>query len=212
MTTPKEDRTGVQTGANQENLRRRPSLGLVGLLIVQMIIGYEWVISGIAKFASGNFPSGLADQLTDAAKSAAGWYAGFLTGLVIPNAIPFGYVIEASEVLVGIALIVGPLVWIFAWDRIPEGLRRTVLVLMIVASVGGVFMALNFHLASGTHHPWAIPDSPFDEGVDLDALLSAIQIAITAVQVVFLSRLRASETERAAVAAQIQQPKFASTR
>lgn len=184
----------------QENLRQKPSLALVGLLTVQIIIGYEWLISGIAKFASGSFPSGLADQLTDAAKSASGGYASFLRSFVIPNATAFGYIIETAEVLVGIALIVGPLIWIFAWNRIPDGLRTTTLALMIAASLGGVFMALNFHLASGTHHPWVIPDSPFDEGVDLDALLSALQLAVTAVQIAVLSRLLQEKAAPAVVA------------
>lgn len=193
-------------GDGQENLRQKPSLALVGLLIVQMIIGYEWLISGIAKFASGSFPSGLADQLTDAAKSASSWYASFLSGFVIPNATAFGLLIETAEILVGIALIVGPLIWIFAWDRVPDGLRTTTLVLMIAASLGGIFMALNFHLANGTHHPWAIPDSPFDEGVDLDALLSAIQLAVTAVQITVLSRLLQEKAAPAVAASRANLP------
>lgn len=71
----------------------------------------------------------------------------------------FGYIIETAEVLIGIALIVGPLLWIFAWDRIPEGLRRTALALMITAAIGAIFMAVNFHIANAGNHPWVMPDS-----------------------------------------------------
>lgn len=179
---------------------------MIGLLIVQIIIGYEWLLSGIAKFAQGDFVSGLADNLTEAA-SAGGWYAGFLNGFVIPNATVFGYIIETAEVLVGIALIFGPLLWIFAWDRIPEGLRRTVLALMITAAIGGIFMAVNFHIANAGNHPWVTPDSGFDEGVDVDVLLSGIQIVITTVQAVFLIGLRQERTDMVTVASRIAQPK-----
>lgn len=203
----KEDKTIVNMKANAGMLQGKPSLSMIGLLIVQMIIGYEWLLSGIAKIAAGDFVSGLAVDLTEVAANSGGWYAGFLNSAVIPNAMAFGYLIEAAEVLAGIALIVGPLLWIFAWDRIPEGLRRTTLILMIAAGVGGIFMALNFHLANGGNHPWVIPDSAFDEGVDLDLLLSTIQIVITTVQAICLIRLRRESTEMVSAVSSIAQPK-----
>ena len=195
-----------KTKAEPDILRGKPSLSMIGLLIVQVIIGYEWLLSGIAKFAQGDFVSGLADNLAEVA-SADGWYSGFLNSVVIPNAPAFGYIIETAEVLIGIALIVGSLIWIFAWDRIPEVLRTTTLALMIAAAIGGIFMAVNFHVANAGNHPWVIPDSAFDEGVDVDLLLSGMQIVITAVQAVFLIRLRQERTDTVATALRIAQPK-----
>ena len=206
-TNNKQDKSLAETKAEPGTLRGKPGVAMIGLLIVQMIIGYEWLLSGIAKFAQGDFVSGLADDLREAAANAGGWYASFLNSFVIPNATAFGYIIETAEVLVGIALIVGPLLWIFAWDRIPEGSRRTALALMITASIGGIFMAVNFHIASGGNHPWVIPDSAFDEGVDLDLLLSAIQIVITTVQAIVFIRLRKERTKIVAAVSRIAQPK-----
>ena len=203
MAVNKENKTKAET----DILRGKPSLSMIGLLIVQMIIGYEWLLSGIAKFARGDFVSGLAEDLTDTAANAAGWYAGFLNAVVMPNAMFFGYIIETAEVLIGIALIVGPLLWIFAWDRIPEGLRKTTLALMITAAIGGIFIAVNFHIANAGNHPWVMPDSGFDEGIDVDLILSGIQIVITAVLTVFLIRLRQERTDMVAVASRIAQPK-----
>ena len=198
MTTRKEDQTRTDT------VRDKPSLSMIGLLVVQMIIGYEWLLSGIAKFTKGDFASGLADDLAEAANAASGWYASFLNSAIIPNATAFGYLIETAEVLTGIALIVGPLIWIFAWNRIPEGLRTTTLVLMIAAAIGGIFMAVNFHLANGANHPWVVPDSGFDEGVDLDLLLVAIQSVITVVQIIVLNRIRQERTAAVAIPARAQ--------
>ncbi|MBI3737470.1 MAG: hypothetical protein HY258_00290 [Chloroflexi bacterium] len=204
MATHKEDNLMAETKIRPDTLRGRPSLSLIGLLIVQIIIGYEWLNSGIAKFVAGDFASGLADELAAKTAEATGWYASFLNSLVIPNGIAFGYLIETAEVLAGIALIVGPLLWIFAWDRVSDRMRSTVLVLMIAAALGGVFMALNFHVANVGNHPWVLPDSGFDEGVDVDLLLSGIQIVIAAVQIFALNGLRRERTVVVAATSQVK--------
>lgn len=101
-----------------------------------------------------------------------------------------GYAIETSELLAGIALIAGPLIWIFAWDRISDRGREAALFFMAVAAIGGTWLAVNLHLANGASHPWLIPGDSFEEGIDLDSILPAIQIVIAAVSIVLLSRLR----------------------
>lgn len=53
---------------------------LVTLLAVQVIIGYEWLASGITKIASGTFVSGMAADLKDKSGGAAHWYRGSCTG------------------------------------------------------------------------------------------------------------------------------------
>lgn len=59
-----------------------------------------------------------------------------------------------------------------------------------LASLGAVFMAVNFHLANGASHPWLIPTSGFDEGIDLDSLLPAIQLVFVGVGLVLMRSLR----------------------
>ncbi len=205
MAPNKENLSMTETKAGSDTLREKPSLPLIGLLIVQMIIGYEWLISGIAKFAAGDFVSGLADNLTAKTAQTAAWYTSFLNSIVIPNGIAFGYLIETAEVLVGIALIVGPLLWIFAWDRVSDRVRSTVLLLMIVAALGGVFMALNFHIANAGNHPWTLPDSGFDEGIDVDLVLSGIQLVIVAMQIFVLNGLRREKTVAVAAMSPVKQ-------
>ena len=193
--------------ATPEAAAGKPSASMIGVLVVQIIIGYEWLLSGIAKIAAGDFPSGLGDDL--AAAAPPGWYARFLNGAISPNSVAFGYVIEIAEVLAGIALIAGPLIWTFAWGRTTNNLRILVVALMIVASTGGIFMTLNFHLANNGNHPWQIPASPFDEAVDVDLLMVAIQGVITAVQIAALRRLRVEGTDLVSAVAGARQPEHA---
>ena len=154
---------------------------LIGLLVVQLLVGYEWLMSGLTKIVRGGFPSGLADELRDKSQGAAGWYKSFLDGTVIPHASTFGYLIEIGELLVGIALVVAALVWLLRWERLPKGGRLTILATTAIASLVAIFMAVNFHLANGAPHPWFIAKDGFDEGIDLDSLLPAIQLVLIGV-------------------------------
>jgi hypothetical protein len=190
--TRQEDRTMNATIGNPspDTLRGKPSLPLVGFLVVTMVIGYEWFISGLVKFVRGGFPAGLADELREKSEGTAAWYASFLESTAIPNGKLLGYVIETSELLAGVALIAGPLIWLFAWDRISDRVRIAVLFFIAVSAIGGTLLAINLHLANGASHPWLIPTDGFDEGIDLDSVLPAIQIVIAAVSILLLLRLR----------------------
>jgi len=156
-------------------------LPLIGLLAIQLIIGYEWLMSGLTKFARGGFPFGLADELTEKSEGIGGWYRDFLDDVVIPNAVGFGYVIELAELAIGVAFIGAAVTWLFAWERIGAGGRTAVLAATVLGALGGVLMSVAFHLANGSAHPWLIPGDGFDEGVDLDSLLPAIQLVLATV-------------------------------
>ena len=171
-------------------LRGKPGLSMIGLLLVEMIIGYEWLVSGVAKVVRGGFPSGLANELLEKSVGAPAWYGSLMKGAFIPYAEVFGYLIEITEVLAGVALLVGPFIWLCRWDRVSDRTRTTVLFFIAVAAIGGTFLAINFHLANGGSHPWLIPESGFDEGIDLDSVLPAIQIVIAAVNIILFRRLR----------------------
>ena len=176
--------------ASSDNLRGKPGLSMIGLLLVEMIVGYEWLVSGVVKFVRGGFPSGLADELLEKSAGAPAWYSSLIKSTFIPNAEVFGYLIEVTEVLAGVALLVGPFIWLCAWDRVSDRVRAAVLFFITGAAIGATFLTINFHLANGAPHPWLIPKSGFDEGIDLDSVLPAIQIVIATVSILLLKRLR----------------------
>lgn len=151
---------------------------LIGLLVIQAAIGYEWAMSGLAKIVRGGFPSGLAAELRDKSQGTVSWYRSFLDGTVIPHASAWGYAIEISELVIGIILIATALIWIFRWDGITTRQQQTLLVAVAAAAFAGVLMNVSFHLANGSPHPWLIPKNGFDEGVDLDSLMPLIQLVL----------------------------------
>ena len=181
---------GTEYHATSPALREKPTLAMKGFLAVAIVIGYEWFISGLVKFVRGDFPSGLAEELLKKSPEMAGWYGRFITSAVIPNGVLAGYAIEIAELLAGIALIGGPLVWLLAWDRLSDRVRSLVLLAMAVAAIGGTFLAINLHLANAGSHPWLLPLDPNDEGIDLDSVLPAIQLVIATVTIIVFRRLR----------------------
>ena len=175
-------------------------LALRGFLVVGLFVGYEWFMSGLTKIVRGGFPSGLAGELRDKSEGAVSWYKSFLDGTVIPNGRAFGVLIEVSELLIGAALIVAAIILFFRWQRL--GYRTEIAVLAVVAlsSVGAILMNVSFHLANGSPHPWLIPKSGFDEGVDLDSLLPLIQLVFLYVSVKLMMLLRRSHAADASPA------------
>ena len=154
---------------------------LLGLLAIQVIIGYEWFMSGLTKIVRGGFPSGLADELTEKSEGAASWYVSFLDSVVIANGSTFGVLIILGELALGAALIVAAALWAFRWESLGSGGRVAVLAATAASALAGIFMNVNFHLANGSAHPWLIPGDGFDEGVDLDSFMPAIQLVLVAV-------------------------------
>jgi hypothetical protein len=170
---------------------------LVAVLLVQIFVGYEWFMSGLTKIVRGGFPSGLGKELTDKSSGAAHWYRSLLDGSIIPNSSVFGYLIEVGELLIGVALIGAALGWLLRWERLSRGGRLAVLGTTVLAAFAGIFMAVNFHLANGAPHPWLVPRSGFDEGVDLDSLLPLVQLVLIGVSVAYWRSLRSTKPHTA---------------
>ena len=64
---------------------RNPST--TALLLVQVVLGYEWFVSGLTKLVRGGFPQGLGEELRDMSHGAPGWYRDFLASGVLPHAL-----------------------------------------------------------------------------------------------------------------------------
>ena len=167
---------------------------LVGLLAVQIFLGYEWFMSGLAKVLAGDFASGLATTLSDQTKDLTGPYKSFVDGVVIPNGQLFWYLVMVGELALGHVLIGAALLWVARWSHLGFRGRQDVLGLIVLGGVIAIFMNINFHIAGGANHPWLIAADTNGEGVDLDSLMPIIQIIISGTAFVFLRRLRSTRT------------------
>jgi len=156
------------------------------LCSMQLIMAYEFVVSGLDKIVSGRFPSGLGMALMDGASTNPNqWYIRWLHETIMPHAVAWGYVIEWGELLVGIGLLLGAARWLL-WPGVAPMERQRVAaaltLLTVIVALAGAFMTFNFHLYMGKS-PIAVvnPANPFDEGVDLDLTLTLALLTLATV-------------------------------
>jgi hypothetical protein len=170
---------------------------LSGLLVVQIIVGFEFFWSVITKLVRGGFVTGLGADLQDRVKAAPAWYASFATSVVVPHASAFGYLIIAGELFIGITMIAAAIVWLVRWDTQSLAARSTLAALIALAAAGALLLNLNFHIANGATNPWQIGESAFDEAVDINMVFTLIDATILVVMVVILVSLRRSRQQAA---------------
>jgi hypothetical protein len=163
---------------------------LYGLLVVQIVVGFEFFWTVLAKLVRGGFVAGLGTDLQGRVKAAPGWYRSFATDVIIPHAAVFGYLIIAAELFVGITLIAAAIVWLTRWQRLSPPAQSLLAAVIILAAAAGLAMNLNYHIAGGANQPWQLADSVFDEGVDLNSILVFVQATIIAAMAGVLVSLR----------------------
>jgi thiosulfate dehydrogenase [quinone] large subunit len=88
-------------------------------LPIRLYVGYEWIMAGWGKVNSpvwtgakagvalSGFLNGALAKTVGEHPDVAGWYAGFLKAVVLPNAATFSHFVAYGELLVGIGLILG---------------------------------------------------------------------------------------------------------
>lgn len=150
---------------------------------VQIIIAWEWFVSGVNKVLSGTFPADLHGILEDGvSQNPNGWYVALLQGVVLPHSVAFGFLIEIAEVGVGIALFIGALVLIGPVRRagMPEyRLAVGEIAMATVAAFVCAFLCVNFHFFMGDGLiPWFHPANAADEGITLDTLMPPLALLI----------------------------------
>lgn len=164
------------------------------LAAIQAIIGWEWLMSGGNKLLSGTFPQGLADALNTGMKGNPNtWYVAFLQQIVLPHSVFYGYLIEWTEVTVGVILLSGALALLGQPRIAGEPQHRLAVAYSIavaIAAAVGILLNVNFHFWMGG---WVIPTfnstAVYNEGIDLDALLPPLSLVIIIANIALVKEL-----------------------
>ncbi len=98
-------------------------------LVVRIWVGYQWIEAGYGKISNpkgvwigenagvalAGFVKGALEKASGDHPAVQGWYADFLANFVLPNVVPFSYVVAFGEVAVGLGLMLGVLTGIAAF-------------------------------------------------------------------------------------------------
>ncbi len=166
---------------------RTPNIALVGL---QLIIGYEWLLAGGDKLLLGNFPAQLRGLLvmTVGGGHLVGFFVAILQGLVMPNSLLFGYLIESGETLAGLGLIAAGLVALLRplAGRSLSGTSAAMFVygdrllerLAPLAAAGAGLLGTSYFFLDGLPKPWFVPSIAFGGSIDPGLFLAAASVVL----------------------------------
>jgi uncharacterized membrane protein YphA (DoxX/SURF4 family) len=173
--TGEQDRHGVRTAA------RSHTIALAGL---QLLLGYEWLVSGVDKLLYADFPGALGRLLAGTLQSGhiPAPFAALLRALVLSHSAAFGVLVEWGETLAGLGLIVGALVALLAprlrgrlapaaarWLALGE---RAMAWLAPAAALATALMGLSFYLLDGAPSQWPMPSVAFGGALDTGLMLA----------------------------------------
>ncbi len=166
---------------------RTPNIALVGL---QLIVGYEWLLAGGDKLLLGTFPAQLRGLLvmTVGGGHLVGFFVAILQGLVMPNALLFGYLIESGETLAGLGLIAAGLVALLRplAGRSLSGTSAAMFVygdrllerLAPLAAAGAGLLGISYFFLDGLPKPWFVPSIAFGGSIDPGVFLAAASVVL----------------------------------
>lgn len=168
-----------------------PNIALAGL---QMLVGYEWLVSGVDKILLGTFPDAMPQLLNGAISGGRipGFFAALLQNLVLPNAQFFGAFIEWSEALAGLGLIAAGLVTLLRplaerYLNLGAALvfsygARLLDLLAPFAAAGAALLGLSFFLLDGLPLPWFAPSIAYGGAIDTGLFLAVASAILIVAQ------------------------------
>ncbi len=138
---------------------------------ISLTLGYVWIISGINKILNKDFVAGFGDFTKGSLGGTGIWepYRGVINQLIIPHATLFAYIVQYSELGIGILLILAAIRHFFSYSR-------AVSILLSFCNLVGFFLMLNIILSSGMKLPWINPLNAFAPGVNVEYVMLLISL------------------------------------
>ena len=164
-----------------------PNIALAGL---QLLLGYEWLLAGGDKLLLGAFPAQLSGMLLALVGGGhlVGFFSAILQGLVAPNAVLFGYLIELSETLAGLGLMAAGLVALLRplAGCYLSGRSATMFVfgdrllkrLAPLVAIGAGLLAVSYFFLDGLPKPWFVPSVAFGGSIDTGLFLAVASVVL----------------------------------
>jgi hypothetical protein len=123
-----------------------------------------------------------------------GFFAAILQGLVAPNAVLFGYLIELGETLAGLGLMATGLVALLRplAGRYLSGMSATLFMfadwllerLAPLAAIGAGLLGVSYFFLDGLPAPWFVPTIAFGGSIDTGLFLAIASVVLIVGQLI----------------------------
>lgn len=182
----------AQSQPTSATLTTSANIAIAGL---QLVIGYQWLVSGIDKLLLGTFPTQIGQLLTIQIGSGKlpGFFAALLRSVVAPNAALFGYAVMLGETLAGLGLIVAGLFTLLrpVFEARASGrlwavfatTDRLVAALAPYAAGGAGLLGLSYYLLDGAPTLWFTPSLAYGGAIAPGMVLALASLALLIAQV-----------------------------
>jgi hypothetical protein len=168
----------------------------VALAGLQLVIGYQWLVSGIDKVLLGAFPAQVGPLLMGQIGSGKlpTYFAALLQSVVVPNAPVFGYATMLGETLAGLGLIAAgllnflrPLFEARASGRLWEVFAltdRLVTGRAPLAALGAGLLGLSYYVLDGAPTIWFSPSLAYGGAIAPALVVALASLVLVAAQVI----------------------------
>lgn len=193
MSALRARRARAQTQPHRAARAARTNIALAGL---QLVIGYQWLVSGVDKLLLGTFPGQLGHLLVGQIGSGKlpGSFAALLRWLVVPDALFFGYAVMFGETLAGLGLVGAGLLALLrpvfatrARGRLWTSYAMTdrlVTALAPLAAAGAGLLGLSYYLLDGAPSLWFTPSLAYGGAIAPGMMVALTSLVLVVAQIV----------------------------
>lgn len=174
---------GLRVAAAKELRFQHSIWPILTLAALQLLLGYQWLVSGLDKVLLGTFPETMNTllQQTLTGGRLPSFFVDLMRTFVLPNSAIFGVLVEVGETLAGVALIGSAIVelmrpaadlrdgWLAA---VLAQLERLLDILAPVAAAGTLLLGINYYLLDGAPTLLPTPSIAYGGAINSGLLLA----------------------------------------
>jgi thiosulfate dehydrogenase [quinone] large subunit len=179
VVTTGDDRHRMATGTRRASVLHFPALRLpLWLCVIQAILAYEWLVSGLDKLLDRGFSGQLSALLTQGAQGTAGsLYGAVIAHLALPNHTLFTLLIPWTETSIGGIMLLGAILWtVYPSAHVTDLVAGAACLALLTAAT----LDLNYYLLGGGGLPWIDPANATEPGINVDVMLLLVALALGA--------------------------------
>ena len=189
MTTG-DNRPRTATSARRAAMLRYRSRRLpLWLCVIQAILAYEWLVSGLDKLLDRGFSGQLSALLAQSTHGNGGSLYGLIIAhLVLPNRTLFALLTPWTETSIGAIMLLGAILWtVSPHAHITDLVAGATCLALLTAAT----LDLNYYLLGGGGLPWIDPANATQPGINIDVMLLLFALTLCAANAqVILQRRR----------------------